>query len=239
MPDDLNPVHLGQATDRFQRAHFQALLQDWLANLRGANPDLLPYEEVRNILEAREGVGRASAQNVPLEKIVGSVGRYRDFNRTFLPRNEALLERWRRVDAAMHSLTGVPPIDLYQIGDLYFVRDGNHRVSVARTRGDKTIEAYVTQVDAPFPVEADSAEALSEWLTEAGHRLFLERTQLQSHFPDADIRLMRRIRRDLEQRGRSFASVRDQYYATVRPMHLEFVEPSKRWARWRPRPTVG
>ncbi len=47
---------------------------------------------------------------------------------------------------------------------------------------------------------------------------------------DADIRLMRRIRRDLEQRGRSFASVRDQYYATVRPMHLEYVEPSKRWA---------
>ena len=47
---------------------------------------------------------------------------------------------------------------------------------------------------------------------------------------DADIRLMRRIRRDLEQRGRSFASVRDQYYATVRPMHIEYVEPSKRWA---------
>ena len=47
---------------------------------------------------------------------------------------------------------------------------------------------------------------------------------------DADIRLMRRIRRDLEQRGRTFSSVRDQYYATVRPMHLEFVEPSKRWA---------
>ena len=47
---------------------------------------------------------------------------------------------------------------------------------------------------------------------------------------DADIRLMRRIRRDLEQRGRSFQSVRDQYYATVRPMHIEYVEPSKRWA---------
>jgi uridine kinase len=47
---------------------------------------------------------------------------------------------------------------------------------------------------------------------------------------DSDIRLIRRIRRDLEQRGRSFQSVRDQYYATVRPMHLEHVEPSKRWA---------
>ncbi len=47
---------------------------------------------------------------------------------------------------------------------------------------------------------------------------------------DADIRLIRRIRRDLEQRGRSFSSVRDQYYTTVRPMHLEHVEPSKRWA---------
>ena len=47
---------------------------------------------------------------------------------------------------------------------------------------------------------------------------------------DPDIRLMRRIRRDLEQRGRTFQSVRDQYYATVRPMHIEHVEPSKRWA---------
>ncbi len=47
---------------------------------------------------------------------------------------------------------------------------------------------------------------------------------------DPDIRLMRRIRRDLEQRGRSFQSVRDQYYATVRPMHIEHVEPTKRWA---------
>jgi uridine kinase len=47
---------------------------------------------------------------------------------------------------------------------------------------------------------------------------------------DSDIRLIRRIRRDLEQRGRTFQSVRDQYYATVRPMHIEHVEPSKRWA---------
>src|SRR5205085_9614266 len=47
---------------------------------------------------------------------------------------------------------------------------------------------------------------------------------------DADIRLMRRIRRDLEERGRTFQSVRDQYYATVRPMHIEYVEPTKRWA---------
>lgn len=47
---------------------------------------------------------------------------------------------------------------------------------------------------------------------------------------DADIRVLRRVRRDMEQRGRSFESVREQYYATVRPMHLQFVEPSKRWA---------
>jgi uridine kinase len=47
---------------------------------------------------------------------------------------------------------------------------------------------------------------------------------------DADIRVFRRIRRDLEQRGRTFQQVREQYYSTVRPMHLQFVEPSKRWA---------
>lgn len=189
MPDQLDATHLHQATERFNRAHFQGVLQDWLARLSGRNTDLLNYEEIRNALGAREGAALPQLQNVALEKIVGSVGRYRDFNQTFLPRNEALRERWKRVDAAMNSLEGVPAIELYQVGELYFVRDGNHRVSVARTRGDKTIEAAVTCVDAPFLVEAGDAEELSAWLTEAGHRLFLQRTHLLDHFPDADIRL--------------------------------------------------
>ena len=69
------------------------------------------------------------------------------------------------------------------------MRDGNHRISVARTHGEKSIEAYVRLVDAPFPVEADSADALSEWLIEAGHRLFLEKTKIRDYYADSDIRL--------------------------------------------------
>lgn len=189
MTDQLNPIDLVRAGEDFRRAHFQALLQDWLARLSGQNTDLLSYEEVRAILQAREGVTLAGTQDIPLEKIVGSVGRYRDFTQAFLPRNEALLQRWQRVGAAMNSATGLPPIDLYQVGELYFVRDGNHRVSVARARGDKTIEAFVTKVEAPSPVEAESASELNAWLVEAGHRLFLERTRLTDFYPDADIRI--------------------------------------------------
>ncbi|NOX62787.1 MAG: transcriptional regulator [Chloroflexi bacterium] len=189
MSDDLSPTTLQQATEHFRRAHFHAMLQDWLANLTGRDANLLSYDEVRRILRAREQPTRPRLEDVPLEKIVGSVGRYRDFNRAFLPRNEALLERWRRVDAAMNSPGGVPPVELYKVGELYFVRDGNHRVSVARSRGDKTIEAYVTPVQAPFPVEAGNADELARWLSEAGYRLFLERTKLREHFPDADLRL--------------------------------------------------
>jgi hypothetical protein len=189
MSDELQSITLSQSTERFRKAHLQALLQDWWARLRGRSADLLSYEEVRAALQAREGITLPGTQEVPLDKIVGSVGRYRDFTQAFLPRNEALFERWRRVDAAMHGPTGVPPVELYQVGDLYFVRDGNHRVSVARARGDKTIEAYVTKVEVPFPVEAANAAELSAWLTEAGHRLFLERTRLQEYFPDADVRL--------------------------------------------------
>ena len=189
MIDDFSPITLQQATERFRRAHFHAMLQDWLANLTGRDADLLSYDEVRRILRAREQPTRPRLEDVPLEKIVGSVGRYRDFNRAFLPRNEALLERWRRVDAAMNSPGGTPPVELYKVGDLYFVREGNHRVSVARARGDKTIEAYVTPVQVPFPVEADNADELARWLSEAGYRLFLERTRLHEYFPDADLRL--------------------------------------------------
>ena len=89
----------------------------------------------------------------------------------------------------MSGQLGVPPVELYQVGELFFVRDGNHRVSVARSRGDATIQAYVTHVDAPFPVQADSAQELSAWLTEAGYRLFMSRTNLQEYHPDVDLRL--------------------------------------------------
>lgn len=189
MSEQPSNVELAQASENFRQAHLQAILQDWRAGISGRKADLFSYEEVRKILEAREGAAFTTAQDVPLDKIVGSVGRYQDFTQAFLPRNAALRNRWQRVDAAMSGLAGVPSVELYQVGDLYFVLDGNHRVSVARSRGDEFIEAYVTPVDAPIPIEADSAEALSAWLLEAGYRLFLDRTHLLERYADADVRL--------------------------------------------------
>ena len=225
MPEELSPLTLNQAAERFRKAHFQALLQDWRSRLSKRNPDLLSYEEVRNILQAHEQ-GPAELKEVPLDKIVGSVGRYRDFNQAFLPRNEALFERWRRVDAAMNTMVGVPAVELYQVGELYFVRDGNHRVSVARARGDKMIEAYVTPVEAPFPVEADSAEELSRWLAEAGHRLFLERTHLNEYYPDADLRLTEPGRyREFDEQ----ISVHRWYMGEAAQREISYEEAVKSW----------
>jgi len=189
MSDDTLSLSRSQAGERFRQAHIQAIRQDWVDRITGRNPDLFSYEEVRSILQAREGADLPKRQEVPLDKIVGSVGRYRDFTRAFLPRNEALEDRWRRVSAIKEGPTGLPPVELYQVGDVYFVRDGNHRISVARANGDKSIEANVRLVDAPIPVEADSAEALDEWLIEVGQRLFLEKTKIKDYYPDCDIRL--------------------------------------------------
>ena len=187
MSDEPTSQALSQATEHFRRANFQAWIQDWWAGITGRNTDPYNYEEVRSILGARESAAIPKRQDVPLDKIVGSVGRYRDFTQAFLPRNEALEERWKRVDALVSGPLGLPPVDLYQVGDLYFVRDGHHRISVARSQGDKTIEAYVATVEVPFPVEADSADALGEWLIEAGRRLFAEKTHLHDIYPDNDI----------------------------------------------------
>ncbi|HEY80353.1 MAG TPA: transcriptional regulator [Anaerolineae bacterium] len=189
MTSEPSDIQLSQALQRFRDAHMQAFLQDWVKRIRGESSELLSYDEVRKILQAHEVGARPKLEEVPLDKIVGSVGRYRDFNSAFLPKNEALEERWARVDAARETLTGLPPVDLLKVGDLYFVRDGNHRVSVARAHGEKTIEAYVTPVETALPIEAKTAEELRAWLIEASRLQFLRRTGLDKHVPDAPIRL--------------------------------------------------
>ena len=80
-----------------------------------------------------------------LEKIVGSVGRRRDFDGAFMPLRASAGERWKRVDLAFHQGKDLPPVSLYRLGDAYFVEDGNHRVSVARFHGAEWIEADVTE----------------------------------------------------------------------------------------------
>ncbi len=106
------------------------------------------------------------------KNICGSVGRYDDFTSAFLPRKEHMQERWERVDVAMKA-GKTPPIDVYQVGESYFVLDGNHRVSIARQRGLETIEAYVTEFLTPIGLSPESY--IDELLIKSEQIEFLEK----------------------------------------------------------------
>src|SRR5690606_41585583 len=127
------------------RARRRADRRGVVSLLLGPDEGLLAYVDVRRKLRAVESQRREDA-DIPLDAIVGSVGRYQDFTRSFLPRRDADAGRWAGVQQAMTGLEGLPPIEVYRLGEAFFVKDGNHRVSVARQLGAKQIDAYVTEV---------------------------------------------------------------------------------------------
>src|SRR4051812_31950177 len=175
---------IGSAIIDFRRARQQASMEDIIATLTGRSSSLLSYDDVKHKLRA--GVtGKRELKDIPLAAIVGSVGRYTDFTRQFLPRNSSAEDRWARVKAAMESPVGVPPIEVYQIGDVYFVLDGNHRVSVARQSGATHIQAYVTKVHTRVPLSPDDSP--DDLILKAEYTDFLERTQLDETRPGADL----------------------------------------------------
>ncbi|NWF80052.1 MAG: universal stress protein [Chloroflexi bacterium] len=129
--------HRNQAVYHFRRAWSRAYLADILARLTGRSNDLIAFEEACRSLKGQVSSQR-ELREIPLDAIVGSVGRYTDFTRQFLPRRCSDEDRWSHVMAVMDDPPGTPPIHVYQIGAAYFVLDGNHRVSIiatARERG--------------------------------------------------------------------------------------------------------
>jgi hypothetical protein len=109
---------------------------------------LVKFEEVARQLGTRARYAPRRAE-VPIRRIVGSVGRATNFTRDFLPRACISPERWARIERAMQQGVELPPVELYGIGDVYFVIDGHHRTSVARALGCDEIDAYVTTLDSP------------------------------------------------------------------------------------------
>jgi hypothetical protein len=136
---------------------------------------ILPYEEVIDALGfvAEHSVG---LQVVQLDLIVGTVGRERDFDRRFRPTSQRVRGRWEQIAAAMRHGDAMPPVDLMRVGEIYFVRDGHHRVSVARALGRSDIDAYVTEV--ATRVEADPAITHASLPTKGLEREFFERVPL-------------------------------------------------------------
>lgn len=163
-----------EGVSKFQAIQNRVFWGELLSHLTGRHSELMNFDEVRSRLhlheEHYEGV-----RDIPLDNIVGSVGRYKDFTATFLPKNSKLKERWSRVYALVNSPEGPPPIELYKVGDAYFVRDGNHRVSVARQLGAKTIQAHVVALPTTVPLrpgmsmrQMEAAEAYANFLGETG-----------------------------------------------------------------------
>ncbi len=178
----------GNALDRarmaFSRARMKAFLRSALATLQGESNDLLNYEEVRRKTRAGLPIYRG-LQSVPVEKIVGSVNRYRDFDRAFLPTQDFTADRWQRVGSAYYEHVDLPPVKLYKVGEVYFVVDGNHRVSVARELGHEYIDAEVMECRTRVPLTPDIAPGELEVIGEKSE--FLEATHLDELRPDAPI----------------------------------------------------
>jgi hypothetical protein len=112
----------------------------------------LAFDQVHQSLPLT-GQHHVGLQTVSLDKIVGNEGRYHEFDRTFFPRQSHIRDRWARIDQAHYQQTPLPPVVLTKVGAVYFVRDGNHRVSVARIRRQDYIDAYVTELDLAVPVD--------------------------------------------------------------------------------------
>ena len=143
-----------QSSMDFTNARQRAFIEEWLNFFTGRPNDLLSFEEIRQKLRLHDSSYKG-LQEIELDKIVGSTGRYRDFTRTFLPKTDQNQERWRRISIIAQE-QGYPPIEVYQVGDVYFVRDGNHRVSIAKRRGQIEILTEVTHIETPVALSADA-----------------------------------------------------------------------------------
>jgi hypothetical protein len=165
----------------FLRARRRATIAKLVARLRGEPDDvgvILPYSEVLDALGfvSERGIGLKVVQ---LDAIVGTIDRERDFDRRFRPTSGRVRSRWEQIAAVMRRGESMPPVDLLQIGEIYFVRDGHHRVSVSRALGRTDIDANVTEV--LTRVDAGAAIKLTDLPLKSHERVFFERVPL----PDA------------------------------------------------------
>ena len=165
----------------FDSARRAAVIQDLLSHLFKRPSDLLPFDEVRERLRLSHVVDRG-VQDVPLDRIAGTVQREREFTRAFLPREEKLRERWEDVEELAEGARGFPPVELYRVGDVDFVVDGHHRVSVARAQGAPTIEARVKEFLTDVPLQPGAS--IEDVILKEGLAGFLEASGLVPSSPD-------------------------------------------------------
>ena len=170
----------------FSRARFKAFLNRAFAAISGQPTTLLSYDEIKQSLHIGGPIYRG-VHTVRVDQIVGSLNRYHEFDRAFLPADDQLAARWQNIDSAFYQDISLPPVVLYKVGQVYFVVDGHHRVSVARQQGQEFIEAEVRECSTKVNITPDLKTEDLKILHEKVH--FLERTRLDDLRPKAKIRL--------------------------------------------------
>jgi hypothetical protein len=182
MPDQLSE----RTRSDFSRARFKAFLNRVWSALSGRPANLLSYDEIKEKLHIGGPIYRG-VQTVRMEQIIGSLNRYHQFDRAFLPIQDETASRWQSVDRAFYEDIYLPPIVLYKVGGVYFVVDGHHRVSVAREQGQDFIEAEIRECYTRVNITPDIRLEDLEILEDKVH--FLERTRLDHLRPTANIKL--------------------------------------------------
>lgn len=164
----------------FSKAYWKGFWRSIISWVRHSDNELLPFDEVRKRIPMR-GQFYRGIQQIQTEKIVGSVSRFHDFDRAFLPRQTHTRSRWESIDRAYFQDVILPPIDVYKLGEVYFVKDGNHRVSVAKERGQAFMDAYVIEIDIPGTI--DEHTQVDDLIQAQEYAEFLTQTRLDLLFP--------------------------------------------------------
>lgn len=180
-----DPLATHKAHRDFDLARRRAWRERLSARLGGRDEHLLPFAAIRAQLKQKNPLYQGIL-SVPLSQIAGSVGRYQEFTRQFLPLHDSFRDRWVRVESLALSGQGWPPPELYRIGEVYFVKDGNHRIAIARQMKLDVIDAQVWAF--PSEVELGPNDRLDDVLIRFGERHFLEQTRLDQLVPDHQIK---------------------------------------------------
>lgn len=175
-----------EARNDFDNALLKAFWREVWSWFSQRKNTLMPFDQVRNALPVR-GQHWIGIRQVPLNKIVGSVGRYHDFDAAFEPRQSRTRGRWMNVDVAHLKDINLPPVELYKVGDVYFVKDGNHRVSVAHEKNQAFIDAEVIEIDVDVPLTTETN--LQKLILDLEKVAFIEKTHLPKIRPEVNLEL--------------------------------------------------
>ncbi len=172
------------AVEDFNQAYKKGFFRAILNRLTQQRSGLISFDELRRNLpiENQRDIGM---QVIEIEKIIGSLNRYQDFDDSFLPRQTHTRGRWENIDRVFLKGEYLPPVEVYKIGDFYFVIDGNHRVSVAREKGQLFIDAHVIELEIPFQLKGEFN--WYEVLLNKDRVNFYEKTGIKELFPEAEI----------------------------------------------------